>query len=185
MKVIETELPGVLILEPRVFRDGRGWFGESWRRERYAEAGLPAEFVQDNVSRSSRGVLRGLHLQNPRPQGKLVTVLDGLVWDVAVDLRAGSPQFGRWTAVELCGDTLRQFWVPPGFGHGFVVLSAEAVFGYKCTDVYDAASEFGVRYDDPDLAIPWPMGAPQLSAKDAALPWLRDIPRERLVPYAG
>lgn len=184
MNTIPTEIPGVLIVEPRVFRDARGLFFEAWHADRYAQAGLPTTFTQDNVSRSSRGVLRGLHLQNPGPQGKLVTVLDGTVWDVAVDVRLGSPTFGRWTAVELSGETLRQFWLPPGFAHGFVVTSDSALFSYKCTCPYDAATEFGVRFDDPDLGIPWPVAAPILSAKDAALPLLRDVPPDRLVPYA-
>lgn len=185
MNTISTDLPGVVIFEPRVFNDARGLFFEAWHAERYARAGLPMAFAQDNVSRSSRGVLRGLHMQNPGPQGKLVTVLAGTVWDVAVDARHGSPTFGRWTAVELSGETMRQFWLPPGFAHGFVVTSETALFSYKCTCPYDAAAEFGIRFDDPDLAIPWPIAAPILSDKDAALPRLRDIAPERLVPYVG
>ncbi len=185
LTVLATDLPDVLILEPRVFGDARGYFLETYRAPRYAEAGLPGPFVQDNLSRSTRGVLRGLHLQNPRPQGKLVSVVAGAVWDVAVDLRAGSPHFGRWAGVELTAENHRQFWVPPGFGHGFVVVSDDAVFSYKCTDIYDQAAEIGVRWDDPDLAIDWPLDAAdvQVSDKDGSLPWLRDIPRDRLVPY--
>jgi len=185
VNVIPTALPGVLILEPRVFRDGRGWFVETWQAERYAALGLPSTFVQDNVSRSGRDVLRGLHVQNPRPQGKLVTVLEGTVWDVAVDVRRGSPTFGQWAAVELSGETLRQFWVPAGFAHGFLVRTESAVFSYKCTDGYAAAAEFGVRWDDPDLAIPWPSSSPIVSDKDAALPFLRDIAPDRLVAFHG
>jgi len=185
VNVIPTEIPGVLILEPRVFRDARGWFVEAWHAERYAAAGLPTHFSQDNVSHSARGVLRGLHIQNPRPQGKLVTVLSGDVWDVAVDVRRGSPTFGRFVAVELSGETLRQFWVPAGLAHGFLVRSETAIFSYKCTDGYDAATEFGIRWDDPDIAVPWPTAAPIVSDKDTALPYLRDIAPDRLVAFDG
>ena len=183
MKVIPTEIPGVLIFEPTIHRDPRGFFLETWRDDRYAEAGLPCDWAQDNVSRSSRGVLRGLHVQNPHPQGKLVTVLHGAVWDVAVDIRRGSPTFGRWTGVELDGQSLRQFWVPPGCAHGFVVLSDDVIFGYKCTDRYDRSAEFGIRWDDPDLGIEWPLDEPLLSDKDACLPLLKDIGPDQLVPY--
>lgn len=185
MNVIRTEIPDVLVIEPTVHRDPRGYFLETWHAGRYAEAGLPSAWAQDNVSRSTKGVLRGLHIQNPRPQGKLVTVLYGTVWDVAVDIRRGSPTFGRWTAAELGGDTLRQFWVPAGCAHGFVVLSDDVIFGYKCTDRYDRDAEFGVRWDDPDIGIEWPVSAPLLSEKDAALPALRDIDPERLVPFGS
>ena len=185
LTVRATELPDVLILEPRVFGDARGYFLETYRAPRYEAAGIGLPFVQDNLSRSTRGVLRGLHLQNPRPQGKLVSVVEGRVWDVAIDLRVGSPAFGRWTAVELDAETHRQFWVPPGFGHGFVVLSESATFTYKCTDIYDQASEIGVRWDDPDLAIDWPIEPSEVrvSDKDDALPFLCDLPRERLLRY--
>lgn len=183
MRVTPTDLPGVLRLEPTVHRDARGHFVETWRRPAYAEAGLPSEFVQDNLSSSVRGVLRGLHFQHPRAQGKLVTVLAGEVFDVAVDVRAGSPTFGRWTGVTLSGETLHQLWIPPGFAHGFCCTSATALFAYKCTDLYDAASEGGIRWDDPDLGIRWPVAAPALSPKDAAFPRLRDIPRDRLPAY--
>jgi dTDP-4-dehydrorhamnose 3,5-epimerase len=185
MIVRTTDLPDVLVLEPRVFGDARGYFLETFRAPRYQAAGIDAPFVQDNLSRSTRGVLRGLHLQNPRPQGKLVSVVEGRVWDVAVDLRVGSPHFGRWAGVELDAESHRQFWVPPGFGHGFVVLSETAVFTYKCTDIYDQSAELGVRWDDPDLAIDWPIEAARIrvSDKDAELPFLRDLPRERLVSY--
>ena len=141
MRVIPTDLPGVLRLAPTVHRDARGWFAEAWRRTDYAALGLPAEFVQDNVSSSARGVLRGLHFQHPRAQGKLVTVLAGEVFDVAVDVRVGSPTFGRWTGAPLSGETLHQLWIPPGFAHGFCATSETALFAYKCTDAYDAPSE--------------------------------------------
>lgn len=180
MKIHQTDLPDVLLIEPRVFGDARGYFYESWHAERYAEAGLPRRFVQDNVSRSARGVLRGLHLQNPRPQGKLVQVLVGEVFDVAVDLRVGSPTFGRWTAARLSGENHRQLWLPAGFGHGFAVLSPEAIFAYKCTELYDADADMGLRWDDPDIGIDWPLEGPTLSAKDAALPTLRDLPEAAL-----
>ncbi len=171
MEVRETELPGVLVVEPRVFRDDRGAFLESWHAERYAEAGIPGPFVQDNVSWSRRGVLRGLHFQEaPHAQGKLVTCLAGRVWDVAVDLRPDSPHFRRWVGVELDAAAPRQLWIPPGFGHGFVVLSDEALFAYKCTEVYVPEADGGVRWDDPELAIAWPVAEPVLSPKDAALP---------------
>ena len=183
MRVTATDLPGVLRLEPTVHRDPRGWFAETWRQSAYAEAGLPAAVVQDNCSSSGCGVLRGLHFQHPRGQGKLVTVLAGEVFDVAVDVRVGSPTFGRWTGATLSGATLHQLWNPPGFAHGFCVTSETALFAYKCTETYDAASEAGLRWDDPDLAIHWPVPAPRLSPKDAAFPRLRDIPRDRLPAY--
>lgn len=185
MNVIQTDLPGVMIVEPRVFGDPRGYFMETWQRERYRDAGLPETWVQDNLSRSSRGVLRGLHLQCPGPQGKLVSVLDGEVFDVAVDVRPGSTHFGRWTGALLSSENHRQFYVPEGFAHGFVVLSPSALFVYKCTSGYVPAAEVGVIWDDPDIGIRWPLADPTLSAKDAALPRLRDIPTDRLVPYDG
>lgn len=183
MKVLATELPGVLIIEPEVFGDARGFFLESWNRRRCAEAGLDVDFVQDNLSRSARGVLRGLHFQHPHAQGKLVSVLEGEVYDVAVDIRSGSPHFGRWTAVTLSAANHRQFYVPPGFAHGFCVVSDSALFTYKCTDYYTPEAEGSVRWDDPELGIPWPVREPQLSAKDAAAPRLGDWPEERLPPY--
>jgi len=183
MNVKPTDLPGVVVIEPRVFGDPRGYFLETWQRERYRDAGLPETWVQDNLSRSERGVLRGLHLQCPEPQGKLVQVLDGEVFDVAVDVRPGSPAFGRWTGVRLSSENHRQLYVPEGFAHGFVVLSPSALFAYKCTRPYAPSAEVGVIWNDPDIGIAWPVDAPALSAKDAALPRLRDIPSERLVPY--
>ena len=180
MKVSETALPGVLILEPEVFADTRGFFLETYHRQRYAACGLPADFVQDNLSFSTRGVLRGLHYQQPRAQGKLVCALQGEVWDVAVDLRAGSSQFGRWTAVTLSAENRRQLYIPPGFAHGFCVLSDAALFSYKCTEFYDQAGDAGVRWDDPELGIAWPVAGPVLSEKDRRLPLLREVPEGRL-----
>lgn len=170
MKLIETDLPGVLIAEPRVFGDERGFFLESWNRQTFASLGLDLDFVQDNHSRSARGVLRGLHFQNPSPQGKLVRVTQGRVWDVAVDIRRSSPHFGRWTGVELSAANKRMLWVPPGFAHGFLCLEDGTDFQYKCTGFYEPASEHALLWNDPALAIDWPLGdiAPQLAAKDAA-----------------
>lgn len=174
MQVRETRLPGVLIIEPRVLRDDRGAFWEGFQSERYAAAGIPGPFVQDNFSRSARGVLRGLHFQDPHPQGKLVCVLEGRVWDVAVDVRPGSPDFGRWVGIELSADQAQQIWIPPGFAHGFQALSATALFAYKCTERFMPEADGGIRWDDPQLAIPWPITPPALSAKDAALPTLAE-----------
>lgn len=189
MQVTQTEIPGVLIIEPKVWGDDRGYFYESFSKARYAEAGVHGEFVQDNVSYSRRGVLRGLHIQNPNSQGKLVQVLAGSVYDVAVDVRRGSPTFGRWVGVELSAAKKNQIWVPPGMAHGFVVTSETAVFNYKCTDYYAPADEFAIAWDDPDLGISWPIamiGGPdkvELSGKDRAALRLKDIPQERLPPY--
>ncbi|WP_286784254.1 MULTISPECIES: dTDP-4-dehydrorhamnose 3,5-epimerase [Pseudomonas] len=168
MNVIPTELPDVLVLEPRVFGDERGFFFESFNARAFAQAtGLTPEFVQDNHSRSARGVLRGLHYQISQAQGKLVRVVAGEVFDVAVDLRRGSPTFGRWTGVHLSADNKRMMWVPEGFAHGFLVLSESAEFLYKTTDYYAPEHERCIRWDDPQLAIDWPLQeAPQLSAKD-------------------
>lgn len=180
MNVIGTDLPGCLVLEPRVFGDERGFFYESFNVDRLREAGLELKFRQGNVSRSARGVLRGLHYQWPKPQGKLVSVLEGEVWDVAVDIRRGSPGFGQWTAVVLNADNKRHFWIPEGFAHGFVTLSETALFSYVCTETYDASADANIAWDDPDLAIDWPVAAPLLSPKDAAAPKLADLPPERL-----
>lgn len=185
MKVIETGLPGCLVLEPKVFGDARGFFYESFNRDKLAAAGLSMQFVQGNVSRSSEGVLRGLHFQNPKAQGKLVSVLEGEVWDVAVDIRRGSPTFGQWEAVLLSAENKRHFWIPEGFAHGFVVLSAQALFTYLCTDTYAPEADAGIRWNDPELAIDWPISRPLLSDKDAKLPLLADLPRERLPEFAG
>ena len=180
MKTIQGELPGLLIFEPKVFGDSRGYFVETYQRERYAAAGLGVEFVQDNLSYSRRGILRGLHFQNPAPQGKLVSVLQGEVFDVAVDMRRSSPAFGRWQAVTLDGESKRQMYVPPGFAHGFQVVSETVLFHYKCTTNYAPANEVTIRWDDPQLAIPWPLGDPLLSAKDKSAPTLRELPPEKL-----
>ena len=185
MNIIETELPGVLIVEPKVFGDERGFFMESYNAGRYAEAGLPESFVQDNLSFSRRGVLRGLHFQNPQPQGKLVSVLQGEVFDVAVDIRIGSPTFGRWAGVTLSAENKRQFYVPPDFAHGFVVTSDVALFYYKCTDYYAPASEGSVLWNDPEIGIEWPIESPTLSEKDWAAPTLREKPEDALPRYAG
>ncbi|RUL87651.1 dTDP-4-dehydrorhamnose 3,5-epimerase [Tautonia sociabilis] len=185
MNVIETELPGVLILEPKVFGDDRGFFLETWNQARYAELGLSGPWVQDNLSYSGRGVLRGLHYQHPTAQGKLVSVLKGEVFDVAVDIRLGSPTFGRWAGVTLSAANKRQFWIPPGFAHGFVVTGDDALFCYKCSGhSYSPKDEGSVRWDDPDLGISWPVDQPTLSAKDAAGLPLKDIPRDRLPRFS-
>ena len=183
MRVIPTSLPGVLIIEPQIFGDSRGFFLETWNRARYREAGLPEVFVQDNVSRSGRGVLRGLHFQEPKAQGKLVTVLDGEVFDVAVDIRVGSPTFGKSASETLSGETKRQIYIPPGFAHGFCVLSASAIFTYKCTESYAPEAEGGIIWNDPDLGIEWPALEPTLSAKDGKYPRLRDLDPSRLPVY--
>jgi dTDP-4-dehydrorhamnose 3,5-epimerase len=184
MQVQTTALPGVLILEPRVFGDARGFFMETWHARRYAEAGLPEAFVQDNLSFSQRGVLRGLHYQNPQTQGKLVYVLQGEVFDVAVDIRVGSPTFGRWVGATLSAENRRQFWVPPGFAHGFCVTSETALFAYKCTDYYCPECEGSILWNDPAIGIEWPLGNPTLSAKDAAAPPLAQVGPDRLPAFA-
>lgn len=175
MKVIETELPGVLIIEPRVFGDERGFFLETFQVERYREVGIALPFVQDNHSRSRRGVLRGLHFQRTRPQGKLVSVCRGAVYDVAVDIDPSSSTCGRFVGVELSDENHRQLWVPPGYAHGFCVLSEIADFQYKCTDFYCPEDEGGLLWSDPDVNIPWPVEVPQLSAKDRGNPSLRQL----------
>ena len=184
MKAIETDLPGCLLLEPQVFGDERGFFFESFNHDKLAALGLAPNFVQGNVSRSARGVLRGLHYQWPKPQGKLVSVLEGEVWDVAVDIRRGSPTFGQWAAAVLSGENKRHFWIPEGFAHGFVVLSETALFTYLCTETYDREADAGIRWNDARLAIDWPVAEPVLSAKDANAPFLGDIAPERLPTFA-
>lgn len=185
MKLIDTDLPGCIVIEPQVFGDDRGFFYESFNVGKLAVAGLQAQFVQGNVSSSARGVLRGLHYQWPNPQGKLVSVVEGEVCDVAVDIRRGSPNFGRWTAAVLSADNKRHFWIPEGFAHGFVTLSERAAFTYLCTVPYDAQADAGIRWNDGDLAIDWPVSEPVLSGKDAKAPFLADIPPERLPPFAS
>lgn len=185
MKVIETDLPGCVVIEPAVYGDARGFFYEAWNAERFRAHGLPDRFVQSNVSSSTRGVLRGLHYQWPNPQGKLVSVLEGEVYDVAVDIRRGSPHFGRWTAAVLSAENKRQFWIPEGFAHGFVVLSERALFSYLCTAPYDKAADAGIRWNDAAIGVDWPEAAPLLSDKDAGAPFLDDIAPERLPVFLG
>ncbi|HZK54084.1 MAG TPA: dTDP-4-dehydrorhamnose 3,5-epimerase [Desulfosporosinus sp.] len=184
MKVIETKLPGVRIIEPKVFGDARGFFMETWNQARYEELGLPSVFVQDNLSFSSKGVLRGLHFQNPNAQGKLVYVLQGEVFDVAVDIRVGSPTMGQWVGVTLSSENKRQFYVPAGFAHGFCVTSETVLFAYKCTELYQPKAEHGLNWQDPDLGIQWPLEKPRLSEKDLINPNLKDIDPRLLPQFA-
>ena len=180
MKVIETALPGVLVIEPQVFGDARGFFYESYNEARFRDAGIDARFVQSNVSRSAKGVLRGLHYQWPNPQGKFVSVLEGEVFDVAVDIRRGSPHFGQWFGAMLTADNKRHMWIPEGFAHGFCVVSDYATFSYQCTALYDAKSDAGVLWNDPAIGIDWPIAEPRLSDKDIKAPLLKDVPEQRL-----
>jgi dTDP-4-dehydrorhamnose 3,5-epimerase len=182
MKINRCELEGLLVIEPKVFGDARGFFMETWNQRVYEGSGLNAVFVQDNLSFSRQSTLRGLHYQNPSPQGKLVSVLQGEVFDVAVDVRRSSPTFGRWHGLTLSSENKLQFWIPAGFAHGFLVLSGTAMFHYKCTDFYLPAGEMTVRWDDPDIGIRWPVSRPTLSEKDARGLRLRDVPPERLFP---
>ncbi len=172
MLVQATALPGVLVIEPRVFHDGRGFFVETYHANRYAEVGIDATFVQDNHSRSRQGTLRGLHFQRARPQGKLVRVVEGEVFDVAADVNPHSPTYGRWVGVSLSAENFRQLFVPPGYAHGFFVVSAIAQLEYKCSDFYDPADEGGVMWNDPVLAIDWPTSSPILSERDQRHPAL-------------
>jgi dTDP-4-dehydrorhamnose 3,5-epimerase len=183
MKCEPTALSEVLVITPDVYRDARGYFLETYHAGKYCEVGIAAPFVQDNLSRSVRGTLRGLHAQRRRPQGKLIRVVEGEIFDVAADIRRQSPSFGRWVAVRLSAENFRQCYVPPGFAHGFCVLSDVAVVEYKCTELYDPADELGVIWNDPDLAIQWPIGAPTLSVKDGTAPRLRDV--LELLPLHG
>ena len=175
MKIVETKLPGVIIIEPAVFGDQRGFFKETFQAGRYAEIGIDLPFVQDNHSRSQKGVLRGLHLQKTRPQGKLVSCLRGAVFDVAVDVDPQSPTFGAHVGVELTESNHKQLWIPPGYAHGFCVLSDVADFHYKCTDLYFPDDEAGLLWSDPDVGIDWPVESPALSDKDRKLPTLVEI----------
>lgn len=184
MNVKATKLAEVLVLEPQVLSDERGFFLETWNSTRYDSAGIPGPFVQDNVSFSTKGVLRGLHFQYPQSQGKLVQVLSGEVVDVAVDIRVGSPTFGRWVSETLSETNHKQMYIPPGFAHGFCVTSQTALFSYKCTDFYNASTEGGIIWNDPDLNIHWPTKQPVLSPKDANCPRLKDLPPEKL-PHFG
>jgi dTDP-4-dehydrorhamnose 3,5-epimerase len=185
VNVTPTELPEVLLVEPAIFGDARGRFFESFNAARYADAGIPGPFVQDNVSLSRRGVLRGLHLQQPNAQGKLVSVLDGEVFDVAVDVRVGSPRFGQWIGTVLASEQPRQLWIPEGFAHGFVVLSTQALISYKCTRYYEPAAERSIRWDDPQLGVDWPIRDVTLSAKDSAGFRLADADPAWLPSYDG
>jgi dTDP-4-dehydrorhamnose 3,5-epimerase len=183
MNIIKIPLEGVLIIEPRAFEDARGYFMETYQRERYRKAGIAVDFVQDNLSFSQKGTLRGLHYQHPHDQAKLVQVMKGEVFDVAVDIRHGSPTFGQWYGSTLSAKNKRQMFVPEGFAHGFCVLSETAVFTYKCNDYYAPDCEWGVLWSDPELGIHWPVEEPLVSGKDAKLPRLRDIPEDRLPSY--
>ncbi len=175
MRFVPTELPGVIVIEPDVYRDDRGFFLETYHQQKYADAGIAVTFVQDNHSRSLRGTVRGLHAQRRHPQGKLVRVLQGEILDVIVDIRRGSPTFSRWIGIELSADNFRQCYIPPGFAHGFCVLSDWAEFEYKCTDWYDPTDEIRLLWNDPDIGITWPVQNPQLSDKDRAGRPLREI----------
>ena len=172
MRVVPSTLPGVLVIEPDVREDGRGFFVETYQAERYREHGIVGTFVQDNHSRSIGGTLRGLHLQLRRPQGKLIRVIEGEIFDVAVDVRRGSPAFGRWVGVSLSAANFKQCFIPPGFAHGFCVLSPIAQVEYKCTDLYDPASEIGIAWNDPAIGIAWPVTEPLLSPRDGRHPTL-------------
>ena len=180
MKITRCDIAGLLIIEPKVFGDARGFFLETWHEHRYREAGLDLHFVQDNVSSSRRGTIRGMHFQNPKAQAKLVWVMDGEVFDVAVDLRRSSPTFGRWHGLNLSSQNQLQFYVPPGFAHGFAVLGETAVFTYKCTEFYSPKDELTLSWDDPDIGVKWPFSDPVLSEKDKNGVRLKDLPPDRL-----
>lgn len=177
-----TEIPGMVVIDPDVYRDARGFFLETYHETHYLPH-IPERFVQDNHSKSAKGTLRGLHAQSPNPQGKLLRCVSGAIWDVAVDVRLGSPSFGRHVGVELTAENFRQVYVPPGLLHGFAVLSDVAEVEYKCTAFYDRTCEFGVRWDDPELAVAWPIENPTLSDRDRNAPLLSEV-RDRLLPYA-
>ncbi len=185
MRVSKSRLPECLLIEPQVFADSRGSFFEQWNASRYRDAGIDATFVQSNVSESAHGVLRGLHYQWPHPQGKLVSVIVGEVFDVAVDIRRGSPTFGHWAGAVLSAENGRQFWVPEGFAHGFVVTSERAVFHYLCTAAYQREADASLRWNDASLAIDWPIAEPLLSDKDMRAPFLDAVNPDRLPIYQG
>lgn len=179
MEVIKTTIEGVMLVKPKLFSDGRGYFVETWQKERYEGCGIDLAFVQDNHSKSSKGILRGLHFQKNYPQGKLVMVSYGEVYDVAVDIRENSPTFGKWYGAILNQENQNQLWIPPGLAHGFVVLSDTAYFHYKCTDYYHPNDEGSIRWNDPDLGIEWPIDfEPLLSAKDSKAPWFKEFRKE-------
>jgi len=183
MKVTETKLSEVLILEPKVFQDDRGYFLETWNKTRYEKIGVPVHFVQDNISLSKRGILRGLHFQYPQSQGKLIQVLLGEVLDVVVDIRVGSPTYRQWIGEVISESNHRQMYVPPGFAHGYCVISDKALFSYKCTDFYNPATEHGIIWNDPEIGIEWPTEQPVLSPKDKAYPRLKDLEPENLPQF--
>lgn len=185
MRVEKTAIEGVLLVTPDKFRDPRGFFVETYHEERYRLAGMAERFVQDNHSKSARGTLRGLHAQRERPQAKLVRCVQGLIWDVAVDLRVGSPSFGLWVGAELSADTAQQFYVPVGFAHGFAVLSETAEVEYKCSDIYVPQDQMAVRWNDPDLGIAWPIRDPLLSDKDRQAPLLSELLAAGVLPKYG
>jgi dTDP-4-dehydrorhamnose 3,5-epimerase len=184
VKISDTRLPECKLIEPVVHGDARGQFFEAWNQPRFAAHGIAADFVQSNVSRSERGVLRGLHYQWPQPQAKLVSVLEGEVYDVAVDIRRGSPRFGQWTAAILNAENHRQMWIPEGFAHGFVVLSETALFQYLCSAPYQREFDRGLRWNDARLAVDWPVSAPALSEKDGRNPFLEEIPAALLPEFS-
>ena len=182
MRFLPTELPGVILIEPDVHKDSRGFFLETYHQRKYQDGGIPGDFVQDNHSHSIRGTLRGLHAQRRRPQAKLVRAVEGEMFDVAVDIRRGSPTFGQWVGVTLSGDNFRQLYIPPGFAHGFCVLSDRVHVEYKCTDFYDASDELAIAWNDPAIGIAWPIAEPLVSGKDAQAPRLAeaaDLPTYR------
>ena len=180
MNTIETGIPGLIVIEPVVHGDPRGFFMETWHSSRYQEAGIPGHFVQSNLSRSGPGVIRGLHYQYPHSQGKLLSVLDGRVFDVAVDIRTDSPTYRQWAGVELSAENHRQLYVPEGFAHGFCVLGETALLSYLCTEEYRADCDAVIAWDDPDIGIRWPIQDGRLSGKDSSAPLLRDVPADKL-----
>ncbi|MEE8424620.1 MAG: dTDP-4-dehydrorhamnose 3,5-epimerase [Elusimicrobiota bacterium] len=182
MEFEPTSLPGVILVKPKIFRDDRGFFLESYNEKKFSEGGLGVSFVQDNHVGSKRGALRGLHSQRSKPQGKLIRVVEGEIFDVAVDIRLGSPTFGKWFGTTLSAESLHQLYIPPDFAHGYCVLSEHSQVEYKCTNLYDPASEFGIRWDDPEIGIDWPLKDPILSKKDAVLPSLAEL-KDRLPSY--
>jgi dTDP-4-dehydrorhamnose 3,5-epimerase len=181
MKISTCDIPGLVIIDPKVFGDARGYFFESWNEQRY-DLIVQARFVQDNISFSRKGIVRGLHFQNPNGQGKLIQVFQGEVFDVAVDLRRSSPTFRKWHGILLSAENKKQFYIPPGFAHGFAVTSDTALFHYKCTEFYSQKDEMALKWDDPDLGIAWPIPKPTISERDAKGLRLRDIPEDRLYP---
>ena len=185
MRIVETGLPGVLIVKPRIFGDARGYFLETFQAPRYRDAGIECEFVQDNLSMSSKGVLRGLHLQEPEAQDKLVYVVSGAVFDVAVDVRVNSPSFGKWVGEELNAENAHQLFIPRGFAHGFCVLSETVLFAYKCSNAYSAENEMTISWNDPDIGIAWPEEDPVLSERDLRGRSLREIPPAELPQFIG